>query len=106
MKNLLNHRSYRIAIASVHLLTALTVLCVTQNALAFFAVSAVNPLVTSSLGVSYSKINVANVAYFDSLTAKDKEELWVKRVLMGADRENVFSDNMIGGPGSGKPFIQ
>lgn len=106
MKNLYRKRPYRIAVAGLHLLTAIAVLCVTQSALAFFAVSAVNPLITYQMGVSYSKVNVETVANMVAMTAKAQEELWVKRVLMGADRDNVFSDNMIGGPGSGKPFIQ
>lgn len=62
----------------------------------------VNPL----LGVSYARINVETVANLLALDPNAQEILWVKRVLMGADNENVFSDNMIGAPGSGKPFIR
>lgn len=106
MKKLFSSRLGRTTFAALHFAAAVIVLCVTQSALAFFAVSAVNPLMTHQLCVSYSKVNVSTVANLEAMTAKAREELWVKRVLMGADQENVFSDNMIGGPGSGKPFIQ
>lgn len=62
--------------------------------------------VVALLGSSYTKVNVSTVANLVALDPKAQEELWVKRVLMGADQDNVFSDNMIGGPGSGKPFIR
>lgn len=55
---------------------------------------------------SYTKVNTSTVANLTALDPKAQEELWVKRVLMGADQDNVFSDNMIGAPGSGKPFIR
>lgn len=38
--------------------------------------------------------------------ANASEEIWVKRILMGAKQENIFSDNMMGPPGSGRPFIE
>jgi len=96
----------RRAIAALHLLTALTVLAVTQSIAAFFAVWLVNPLLSYQLGAAYNKVNVLTYANMVSMTAKAAEELWVKRILQGAQQANVFSDEMIGGPGSGKPFIQ
>jgi len=73
-----------------------------QVASAFFSVAHVNPV----LGASYSKVNVTTVANLVAQDAKAQEELWIKRIMMGADQSNVFYDNMIGGPGSGKPFIR
>jgi hypothetical protein len=105
MKKLLSSRPYRFAIAGLHLAALVTIFCVDHGIRDFFLLG-FNPLLMPALGTSYSRINTATLTYFDSLTAKDREELWVKRVLMGADEENVFSDNMIGGPGSGKAFIQ
>lgn len=69
---------------------------------AFAATKAFNPI----LGTSYTRINVQTVAGLLALDSKAQEELWVKRVMLGADQENVFSDHMIGDPGSGKPFIR
>jgi N4-gp56 family major capsid protein len=80
----------------------LAALTATQVATAFFSVAHVNPV----LGDSYAKVNVSTVANLLALDSKAQEELWVKRIMMGADQENVFYDNMIGGPGSGKPFIR
>lgn len=65
-----------------------------------------NPVFTQAVATSYTRVNASTVANLVALDAKAQEELWVKRVLMGADQENVFSDNMIGAPGSGKPFIR
>lgn len=64
------------------------------------------PVFTPVLCSSYTRINASTLANLVALDPKAKEELWVKRVMMGAENENVFSDNMMGGPGSGKPFIQ
>lgn len=61
---------------------------------------------TQACGVSYSKVNATTLANMTTMSAKAKEELWVKRVMMGADQDNVFYDEMIGAPGSGKPFIR
>lgn len=93
-------------LAGLHLTAALCVLLATHSVLAFGAVMAVNPIVTQSLYASYSKINVVTEANMVSMNSKAQEELWVKRILMGAEQANVFSDEMIGGPGSGKPFVQ
>lgn len=59
----------------------------------------------AQFGVSYDVINATSSASLLALDAKAQEELWVKRVLMGADQDNVLCDNMIGGVGSGKPFV-
>lgn len=40
------------------------------------------------------------------LTDKAQEVLWVKRILEGSDRRNVFFENFTGPMGSGRPFIQ
>lgn len=54
---------------------------------------------------AYDVINATTVAGLNALDAKAQEEIWVKRVLMGAEQANVLYDNMIGGPGSGKAFV-
>lgn len=77
-------------------------LTATNVTAAFFEASHVNPI----LGASYTRPNVSTIVNLLALDPKASEEIWVKRVLMGADQENIFSDNMIGGPGSGKPFIK
>jgi hypothetical protein len=97
---------YRRAIALLHLTAALAAGIAMNSIAAFFAVWLVNPLLTQQLGVAYNKINVTTYANMVAQNAKAAEELWVKRILMGAEQANVFSDEMIGGPGSGKPFIQ
>lgn len=80
----------------------LMALSITQAAQAFFSVAHVNPV----LGDSYAKVNASTVANLVAMDAKAQEELWSKRIMLGADQANVFYDNMIGGPGSGKPFIR
>lgn len=67
-----------------------------------FSVAHINPV----LGDSYAKVNVSTVANLVAQDAKAQEELWVKRIMKGAEQANIFYDNMIGGPGSGKPFIK
>lgn len=81
---------------------SLLVLTVSNIGHAFVATAEFNPI----LGTSYPVINTVTVANLVSMDSKAQEELWVKRVMMGADQDNIFSDNMIGGPGSGKPFIR
>jgi hypothetical protein len=97
---------YRRAIALLHLATACAVWVATQNIAAFFAVWLVNPLLSQQLGVAYNKVNATTYANMVAQNAKAAEELWVKRILKGAEQANVFSDEMIGGPGSNKPFVQ
>jgi N4-gp56 family major capsid protein len=91
---------HRIAFA-IFFTASLAMLTATQSAEAFFNVAHTNPV----LG-DYAKVNVSTVANLVALDPKAQEELWVKRVMMGADQDNIFYDNMIGGPGSGKPFIR
>jgi N4-gp56 family major capsid protein len=79
------------------------VLTVVQAGEAFFSVAHINPII---LGDSYAKVNVSTVANLVAMDSKAQEELWVKRIMMGSDQENIFYDNMIGAPGSGKPFIR
>jgi N4-gp56 family major capsid protein len=93
-------------IAGLHLATAFVVLFATQSIAAFFAVWAVNPLLTQQLHSSYTRINVLTEANMVAMDSKAQEELWIKRIIRGAEQANVFSDEMIGGPGSGKPFVQ
>lgn len=92
---------HRVAFAAFFMVS-LAMLTVTQSAEAFFNVAHVNPI----LGESYTKVNVSTVANLVALDPKAQEELWVKRVMLGADQDNIFYDNMIGAPGSGKPFIR
>lgn len=54
---------------------------------------------------SYDKINAQTVQNLNDLSSDAQERLWVKRILRGSESENVFSDNMTGSLGSGKPFI-
>lgn len=81
---------------------ALAALIVFNTITGFFFAS----VVPTVLGTSYSRINTEKVADFLALDPNAQEILWVKRILLGADQENVFYDNMIGSPGSGKPFIR
>lgn len=87
---------------ALYFIVTLIFLTVTQAAEAFFTVAHTNPV----LGDSYAKVNVTSVANFLSQDAKAQEELWVKRIMLGADQANIFYDNMMGGPNSGKPFIR
>lgn len=96
----------RRALLSLHLTVAVCAGIALNSFIAFAAVAAVNPLWSQHLGASYTKVNASTVANLVSLDSKAQEELWIKRILQGADQENVFSDNMIGEPGSGKPFIR
>lgn len=74
--------------------------------LAMLVAAILNPILNlTRFGTSYDVINATSVASLVALDGKAQEELWVKRVLMGADQDNVLSDNMIGGVGSGKPFV-
>lgn len=81
---------------------SLALLVLTNMGHAFAVTAQFNPI----LGASYTKVNVSTVANLVALDPKAQEELWVKRVMLGADQDNIFSDNMIGAPGSGKPFIR
>lgn len=80
----------------------LSAFTVQQAGAAFFSVAHVNPVLCDS----YTKVNVSTVANLVAQDPKAQEELWSKRILMGADQANPFYDNMIGEPGSGKPFIR
>lgn len=60
---------------------------------------------SSILGVSYPELNTTTVADLTGMTAKAREEIWVRRILFGADRmyqQNPFADGMMGGPLSQK----
>jgi N4-gp56 family major capsid protein len=93
---------FRRAAFAAYFIVTLTMLTVTQGAEAFFSVAHTNPI----LGTAYAKVNTTTVANLNALTADAQEKLWVKRVMLGADQDNIFYDNMIGGEGSGKPFIR
>lgn len=61
------------------------------------------------LGASYTKVNATTVSDLTTMTDKARQELWVRRIVLGADtmyQDNPFADNMLGGKGSGKPIIQ
>lgn len=92
-------------VGAVLLVVSVLSLCVMQSAEAIVATMSANPVIHQWLGVSYSKINTSTLANLVSLDSNAQEIVWVKRVLMGSDSENVFSDNMMGPPGSGKAFI-
>lgn len=94
--------TFRSATYALYFIVTLAMLTATQAATAFFTVAHTNPVLCDS----YPKINVTTTANLLALDSKAQEELWVKRILMGADQENIFYDNMIGAPGSGKPFIR
>lgn len=60
------------------------------------------------LGTSYPVINTTTVTDLTTMTAKAREELWVRRIVLGSDRmyqDNPFADGMLGKPGSGRPII-
>ncbi len=98
----MKNKMFRSAGFALYFVATLTLLTATQVAAAFFTVAHTNAVLCDS----YPKINVTTTANLLALDSKAQEELWVKRILMGADQENVFYDNMIGAPGSGKPFIR
>lgn len=93
---------FRKAAFTVFFACSLVALTISQIGHAFAVTANCNPV----LGPSYAKINVSTVANLLALDSKAQEELWVKRVMMGADQDNIFSDHMMGSPGSGKPFIR
>ena len=98
----MKNRLFRSALFALYFVATMTFLTATQAASAFFTVAHTNAVLCDS----YPKINVTTTANLLAMDSKAQEELWVKRILMGADQENVFYDNMIGAPGSGKPFIR
>src|ERR1700745_1552385 len=98
----MKNKMFRSALFALYFVVTLTGLTVSQAAQAFFTVAHTNPI----LWDSYPKINVTTQANLLAMDSKAAEEAWVKRILMGADQENIFYDNMIGSPGSGKPFIR
>jgi N4-gp56 family major capsid protein len=94
------------AIALLHLTAALCAGIATGFG-GFIAVWLFNPLLGYQLQQAYyPRINVETVANMVAMDSAAQEELWVKRILMGAEQANVFSDEMIGSPGAPKPFIQ
>lgn len=57
-------------------------------------------------GTSYPVINTTTVTDLTTLTSKAREELWVRRIVLGADRiyqDNPFADNFTGRVDSAKP---
>ena len=61
------------------------------------------------LGVSYDRVNASTKANLTAQTAKVEEELWIRRVILGADaqyQDNPFSDGFMGGAESGKAIIK
>lgn len=93
--------AFRVAF-TLYLAVSICALTLSSVAQAFVETAHVNPII----GGSYTRPNVSTIVNLLALDAKASEEIWVKRVLMGADQENIFSDNMIGASGSGKPFIR
>lgn len=75
-----------------------TALAFSQFATDFFAVSP--PI----LGTAQAQINTSTLVNIKALSPSAQEELWVHRIEMGAEQDNVFYDEMIGGVGSGRPF--
>lgn len=73
------------------------------------AAALLNPSTLSGvLGTSYPVVNATTVANLTTMTAKAREELWVRRIVVGSDRlyqDNPFADGMMGKPGSGKAVI-
>lgn len=62
-----------------------------------------------TLGVAYNRPNVTSKSDLTGQTAKVEEELWVRRVVLGADaqyQDNPFSDGFMGDPESGKAIIK
>lgn len=58
------------------------------------------------LGVSYPVINTTTAAGLVALTDKAREELWVRRIVLGADRlyqDNPLSDNFTGRVNGARP---
>jgi hypothetical protein len=63
---------------------------------------------SNMLGTSYPVINTTTVSNLTTMTAKAREELWVRRIVLGSDRmyqDNPFADGMLGKPGSGRPIV-
>lgn len=61
------------------------------------------------LGAPYNKLNTTTVTDLTNLTAKARQELWVRRILFGSDRmyqDNPFADGMMGSPLQGKAIVQ
>lgn len=89
---------------SLHVLLVAFCVAIFGAAGAFAAV--LNPYgVSAILGVSYAKVNTTTVTDLTTLTAKAREELWVRRIVFGSDRQyqdNPFADGMMGKPGQGK----
>lgn len=58
------------------------------------------------LGTSYPVVNTTTVTDLTNVTSKAREELWVRRVVLGADRsyqDNPFADNFMGRVNVNKP---
>jgi hypothetical protein len=85
---------------------ALVVLVVAENILSATAslARALNPF-GGVLCAAYEQIHAQDVAALVAQDSEAQEKLWVKTVLQGSDQENIFADNMMGGPGSGKALI-
>lgn len=54
--------------------------------------------------MAYPNINVQTSSGIVALAPNDREQAWAKKIILGAYNLNVFADNMIGTPGSGKAF--
>lgn len=99
----------RVTTRAFHVLVTL-IIGIFISPLAAVAVACINPHgMSNMLGTSYSVINTTTAANLVAMTAKAREELWVRRVVLGSDKlyqDNPFADGMLGKPGSGRPIIQ
>lgn len=95
-------------VTGLHFITVLIVCALFGYA--GLAVAFINPHGMSfMLGTSYPVPNSSTASDLVALTAKAREELWVKSVVFGVDeqyQECPFADGMMGGKFSGKAVIQ
>ena len=97
---------------ALSLLTACLAVAVHYGCHAPLALALAKVLLTGGFACATAYPVVNATTYSDALsdTAKAAEEIWVRRALFGADHSqmyniNPFTDNMVGGPGSGKAII-
>lgn len=64
-----------------------------------------DPMGFAPLGATSTAMNPQTSTGILSFAANNREQAWAKKITLGAMTENVFSDDMIGTPGSGKAFI-
>lgn len=95
-------KTFNIALRAVYLVIVALAAVLIHPALALAALASTAQF---TLCTSSDIANSSTTANYVTLSTNAKEEAWVKKIKLMAQRDSVFADNMIGTDGSDKPII-